>query len=50
MNSARMSLRTQDQRLARAEFHKKMRKILLKRDAEYFTPSEWKYFPMNPKW
>jgi hypothetical protein len=45
-----MSDQTQKQRLARAKFHEKMRIILLKRDAKYFTPSGWKYFFINPKW
>jgi hypothetical protein len=50
MNSQRMSLKSYEQRLARAKFHEKMRKILLKRNAKYFTPRGWKYFPINPKW
>jgi hypothetical protein len=50
INSCYMSDQTQKQRLARAKFHEKMRIILLKRDAKYFTPSGWKYFFINPKW
>jgi hypothetical protein len=50
MNSSRMSSHSEEERLARAKFHKKMRKILLKRDAKYFTPSKWKYFPINLRW
>ena len=49
MNSSCMSVTKESERLERAKFHEKMRKILLKRNAKYFTPSGWKYFKINQK-
>ena len=41
---------TESRRLARAEFHRKVRKILLKRPAKYFTPKGWKYLDIPKEW
>ena len=45
-----MGLFSKKQRLARANFHRKVRKILLKRPARYFTPSKWKYLDIPKEW
>jgi len=41
---------TEKQRLTRANFHRKVRKILLKRPAKYFTPKGWKYLNIPKEW
>ena len=45
-----MSEYSRAQRLARAKFHCKVRKMLLKRPARYFTPSGWKYLDIPREW
>ncbi|MFH1305685.1 MAG: hypothetical protein ABIH74_04725 [Candidatus Omnitrophota bacterium] len=41
---------TEQKRLVRAEFHRKVRKILLKRPTKYFTPNGWKYLDIPREW
>jgi hypothetical protein len=45
-----MQAYTEQQRLDRAEFHRKVRQILLKTPARYFTPSGWKQFNIPKEW
>jgi len=50
MRAKSMHMYTKQQRLDRAEFHKKVRKILLKTPSKYFTPSGWKQFNIPKEW
>ncbi|MBU2527707.1 MAG: hypothetical protein KKC03_14010 [Bacteroidetes bacterium] len=50
ISSTYMRHADKDQRLARAAFHRKVRKILLKRPAKYFTPKGWKYLDIPKEW
>jgi tryptophanyl-tRNA synthetase len=43
-------LYSRKERLARAKFHIKVRQILLKTPARYFTPTGWKYFNIPNEW
>lgn len=50
VNSMGMDEVSEDRRLKRAEFHRKVRKILLKKDPKYFTPSGWEPFNISDNW
>jgi len=50
LNSTFMSTVGEQRRIDRLNFHKKVRKILLKRPAKYFTPSHWKYLDIPKEW
>ena len=50
INSKLMDLENPEKRLRRARFHQRVRKILLKRPARYFTPSGWKYLDIPKEW
>jgi hypothetical protein len=50
ISSYRMKEYTEEQRLARAKFHERLREVLFRIRAKYFTPSKWKYLDIPREW